>query len=74
MEIYLDGKIKVSSLAAPTEADRASSAALTKEERQQLINEALERGRNSGVSTRTMDEIWESAKAKARVTTPENAL
>ena len=76
-ETYLNGKLTVSSLATPSEADLAALAALTPEERRQVLHEALEHRANSGVSTRTIDEIWEAAKAKAkaaRAPNPSDAL
>ena len=39
----------------------------SEENRLALLNEALERGRNSPVSAKTVDEIWDSALLKAKV-------
>lgn len=65
-EKYLDGKIAISSLAAPTPEDIAKLSALSKDERSALLSEALLRGENSGISTKNIDEIWDSAVLKAR--------
>ena len=65
-ETYLNGKITVTSLAAPTANDIEKLQALSKEDRDALLNEALEHGRNSGVSDKTVDEIWDSALLKAK--------
>ncbi len=75
-ETYLDGKITVTSLAAPTAEDIKKLQALSEEDRLALLNEALERGRNSPVSDKTIDEIWDSAllKAKAKKEKSQYAL
>ena len=65
-ETYLNGKITVTSLAVPTDEDVAKIHALSDEERKAMICEALERAENSGISNRTVDEIFESAVQKAR--------
>lgn len=65
-ETYLNGKITLTSLAAPTSEDLKKLQALSEEDRLALLNEALERGRNSGVSDKTVDEIWDSALLKAK--------
>lgn len=76
MQTYLNGKITVTSLAAPTKQDLEQITALSREERLQLLDEAIERGRNSGTSTKSMEDIWEAAKAKAAAmkVKPEYAL
>lgn len=50
--------------------------ALSDNERRSLLDEALQRGRDSGLSDKTIDEIWDSAlkKAKAVKTIPDYAL
>jgi len=75
-ETYLNGKITVTSLAAPTDEDMRKISALSSEERKQLLDEALERGRKSGLSKRSKEDIAKSAKAKAaaRSTTSDHAL
>lgn len=65
-ETYLNGKITITSLSAPTANDLEKLRALSEEDRNTLLNEALERGRNSGVSDKTVDEIWDSALLKAK--------
>ena len=76
MERYLNGKITETSLAVPTKQDLAKITAHSSEERVQHLDEALERGRNSGISTKSMDEVWKAALAKvaAMKETPEFAL
>jgi len=70
-DTFLNGKITVTSLAAPTPEDFAKLRALTKKERKALLSEAIEHGVNSGISRKSVDEIWESARQKAK-TTQEN--
>ena len=75
-ETYLNGKITVTSLAAPTIADMEKVCALSESERHALLDEAIKRGRNSPLSGKTVDEIWDSAlkKAKAVKAIPDYAL
>lgn len=63
---FLDGKITVTSLATPTDEDMAKINALTPEENQAMIAEALDQATKSGISDRTVDEIFESAVKRAR--------
>jgi hypothetical protein len=65
-ETFLNGKITVTPLAAPTSEDFAKQRALYSKERSTLLSEAIERGLYSGVSTKTVDEIWDSARQKAK--------
>jgi len=65
-ETYLNGKITVTSLAAPTVEDMKKVRALSESDRRALLDEALERARNSALSDKTVDEIWDSALKKAR--------
>ena len=65
-ESYLNGKITVTSLAAPTADDKKKLQALSEEDNRLLLKEAIERGRNSPVSNKTVDEIWDSARLKAK--------
>ncbi len=65
-ETFLNGKITVTSLAAPTPEDIAKLRALSKEEHNALLSEAIERGQNSGISSKTVDEIWDSALQRAK--------
>lgn len=60
-ETYLDGKITVSSLAAPTEEDLALIGNLSDAERKQMLFEAIEKGANSPVVDTSMEEIWQNA-------------
>ena len=75
-ETYLNGKITVTSLAAPTVDDLEKIQALSQEDRQALLDEALALGRNAQLSNKTVDEIWDSAlkKAKAMKDNPQHAL
>lgn len=66
-ETYLNGKITVTSLASPTAEDMKKLRTLSEEDRLALLNEALESGRNSPVSAKTVDEIWDSALLKAKI-------
>lgn len=51
--------------AAPSEEDIRRWQALPEDEQKKRLQKAIEDGFNSGISNRTVDEIWESAKAKA---------
>ena len=75
-ETYLDGKIIVTSLAAPTAADLVALRALSEDERNALLREAVERGRRSPTSHLTMDDVWQRALdgAAALKTKRQNAL
>jgi len=64
-ETYLNGKITLSSLAAPTAEDIEKVHALSADDHRALIHEALDKGRNSPIGNRTVDEIWDSALQKA---------
>lgn len=66
MQTYLNGKITITSLAAPTVEDMEKIQALSDEERADLVREAIERGRNSPLSDKALDDIWHSALEKAR--------
>jgi hypothetical protein len=65
-ETFLNGKITVSSLAAPTPEDLVKLCALSKDERIALLSEAIERGNSSRISTKSVDEIWDSALRNAK--------
>ncbi len=75
-ETYLNGKITVTSLAAPTADDMGKIQALSQEYRQALLDEALALGHSGPLGNKTVDEIWDSAlqKAKARKENPQHAL
>lgn len=60
-ETYLNGKITVTSLAAPTTEDMQKIKALSPDERRAMLEEKLERGGNSPVVDTTVDEVWERA-------------
>lgn len=68
-ETYLNGKLMISSLAAPTAEDMEKVQALSNDDRRALMDEALERGRISPISDATVDDVWGRAVAKARATT-----
>ena len=63
---YLDGKLSVTSLAAPTKEDMAKVNALSDDEYKQFREEVRTRARNSPATDITIDEIWDSAVKKAR--------
>ena len=68
-ETYLNGKITLTSLAAPTAGDMAKVRELSDDDRKALAQEALERGRNSPISDATVDDVWNDALAEARTIT-----
>jgi len=65
-ETYLNGKITVTSLATPTVHDLEKICALSQEDRQALLDEALALGRSGPLGNKTVDEIWDSALRKAK--------
>jgi len=64
-ETFLNGKITVTSLAAPTPEDKRKLRKLSSDEHTALLTEAIERGASSGISDKTVDDIWNSARVKA---------
>ena len=62
---YLNGRVKISSLAVPTEVDFEVLGALSQEERQKIVSEGLDRAHTGGTSNRTLDDILVSALEKA---------
>jgi hypothetical protein len=57
---------KISSFANPAEEDIAILESLPSERRLELLRAEIDKGFESGVSNRTMDEILATARAKAR--------
>lgn len=74
MKTYLNGRVTVSSLAAPSEEDKRILAALSEADRRALLIEALEHAENSGFSDRTPEQIWQAAKAQAEQLKAKNAV
>ena len=62
---YLNGRVKISSLAVPTEADFEILGTLSQEDRQKIVSEELDRAHAGGISNRTLDDILVSALEKA---------
>ena len=62
---YLNGRVGISSLAVPTEADFEILGALSQEDRQKIVSEELDRAHTGGTSNRTLDDILVSALEKA---------
>ena len=76
-ETYLNGKVVLSSLAVPTEADMAVWCALSRQEQQAVLVERGQRSHASGTSDRTLDDILVSAleeAAKSKVRQKRHAL
>ncbi len=63
-ETFLNGRLTVTSLAAPTDEDNAKLDALTSDERHQVLAEAIEHGRASGISDRDPREAFKLARAR----------
>lgn len=57
--------VKISSFASPTDEDLAVWDALTEDERRALLHTELDKGRASGVSSRSMDDLWQEALKRA---------
>lgn len=64
---YLNGKITLSSVAAPTAEDLDKLDQLLEEERRALAAEILERGRVGSVSDVSLEDIWKQAIADANL-------
>lgn len=62
---YLNGKITLSSLAAPSDEDIQKINALSDEDRNALLHEALEASDHSPISDASVDDIWDSAVKRA---------
>ncbi len=60
-QTYLNGKLTVTSLAAPTVEDMQKIKALSSEDRKALIDEALAIGEHSPFSEKSIDDIWDDA-------------
>jgi hypothetical protein len=73
-QTYLNGRITLSSLAAPTDEDLRVLNSLSDEEKAAVLSEALERAENSGPSTRSPEEIWNAAKARVAAMTVKNVV
>ena len=65
-------KLMMGSAATPTETERAAFEKLTPEEKRIFLDSELKKGLKSGVSEKSMDELWEEAKREAEAS--ENAL
>jgi len=61
--------VKISSWAAPTADDIAVFKSLTEAQRAELVRREVQKGIESGVSDKTMEDVWREAlrrfKAKA---------
>jgi hypothetical protein len=66
---YLNGRVSISSLAAPTEDDLRVLDALSDEDRTALLKEHLDKAAKSGLSTKTPEQIFAAAKARAAAMT-----
>lgn len=65
--------IKISSFAAPTAEDIAVFESLTDAQRAELIRREVQRGIDSGVSDKTMADVWSEAlrRVKAKADAPD---
>jgi len=65
--------IQISSWAAPTRQDMAILESLTDRQYQALLKREIQKGFESGVSVRTMDDVWNEAvrRAKAAACAPD---
>lgn len=73
-QTYLNGRITISSLAAPTEEDLRVLKTLNDADKKAVLAEALKRAEDSGPATRTQEEIWNTAKSRAETMTVKNAV
>ena len=73
-QTYINGRIHLTSLAAPSEEDKRILNSLSEEDRRTLIAEALERAETSGTGERTPEQIWEAAKARASQLASKHAV
>lgn len=63
---FLNGRLTISSLAVPTEDDLAAIQDLSHLDYEQFRTEVAEHRRNSPISDRSMDEIFEAALVKSQ--------
>lgn len=73
-QTYLNGRVSISSLAAPTEDDLRVLKSLSDEDKAALLAEALKRAEASGPAERTPEDIWNAAKARVEAMTVKNAV
>ena len=57
--------VKISSFAAPTDDDIAVWETLTDDEKRALLHHELDLAKASGISDKTMDDIWHEALRRA---------
>lgn len=57
--------VQISSFAVPTDADIAVFNALSDEEKRAVLLAEIEKGRASGLSERSMDDLWAEALKRA---------
>ena len=57
--------MSISSFAAPTEQDIAVFDALSDDEKRALLHSQLDLAKASGISDRTVDDIWQEALKRA---------
>jgi hypothetical protein len=60
--------IKISSWAAPTAEDEAILEGLTDEQYRALLRREIRKGFDSGISSKTMDDVWQEALRKVKAT------
>ena len=65
--------VNISSFAAPTEEDIAVFNALSDDEKRALLLAEIEKGRASGISERSMDDLWAEALRRSGQA-PDHAL
>lgn len=65
--------VKISSFAAPTEDDIAVWNALSDDEKRAMLDHEIEKGAASGISDKSMDDIWHEALKRAGQV-PDHAL
>ena len=65
--------VNISSFAAPTEEDIAVFNTLSDDEKRALLLAEIEKGRASGISERSMDDLWAEALRRSGQA-PDHAL
>lgn len=63
--VYLNGRIKISSISTPTQEDMDVIDGLSENDRIVLTEEILEKAKSSPMGIKSVDDIWNSAFEKA---------
>lgn len=57
--------VKISSFSAPTDADLEAWGTLSDDEKRALLHAELDKAKASGISDRSIDDLWQEALRRA---------